>query len=293
MELYQPSTIRALLKAHGFSLTKSLGQNFLINRSVCPRMAKEANVQDSVVVEIGPGIGVLTAELARRARRVIALELDSRLLPVLSQTLAEFDNVQIVQADALRLNWRAFLQEVSPNEPVKICANLPYYITSPMLMTLLEGNLPIDSVTVMVQKEAAERICAPSGTRQAGAFSLAVSYYAAPKWLFYVSRGSFYPAPRVDSAVISLTLFRQPPVAADDPKLMFYLIKTAFSQRRKMLLNPLSDALGLSKQKLRGHLCAAGIPEKARPEELSLAQFAALSNRLGAETFSHKVSQSR
>ncbi len=125
MELYQPSTIRALLKEHGFSLTKSLGQNFLINRSVCPRMAKEANVQDSVVVEIGPGIGVLTAELARRARRVIALELDSRLLPVLSQTLAEFDNVQIVQADALRLNWRAFLQEVSPNEPVKICANLP------------------------------------------------------------------------------------------------------------------------------------------------------------------------
>lgn len=205
--------IRDLLARHGFRFSKALGQNFLVNPTVCPRMAEQGGAGPGVgVIEIGAGVGVLTAELARRADRVVCVEIDGRLLPVLAETLAGFQNVEIVNADVMKVDLRALIAEKLGGLRVVVCANLPYYITSPIVMGLLEQRLPIESVTVMVQKEAAQRLCALPGTREAGAVSCAVRYYSEPKVLFPVSRGSFLPSPDVDSAVIRLDIRREPPV---------------------------------------------------------------------------------
>lgn len=212
------SVVREVLSRHGFTFSKALGQNFLVNPSVCPQMAESCGADGQGVLEIGPGIGVLTAELARRARKVVALELDRRLLPVLSETLADFDNVEIVNEDVLKADLRAILKERFAGMEVSICANLPYYITSPVIMRLLEERLPFRSITVMVQKEAAERLCAPVGSREAGAVTVAVQYYAQAEKLFSVSRGSFLPAPNVDSAVIRLQIRQAPAVVLTDEK---------------------------------------------------------------------------
>lgn len=273
-------TIRELLSRHGFQFSKKLGQNFLINPSVCPRMAEACGVTpESGVLEIGPGIGVLTHELAKRARRVVAIELDDRLPPVLAETLAAHQNVEIVSGDVLKLDLPALLNEKFSGMKVAVCANLPYYITSPILMRLLESRLPITGITVMVQKEAAARLCAPPGTRECGAISLAVQYYAQPRTLFAVSRGSFLPAPHVDSAVIQLAIRPEPPCMVRDEALLFRVIRTAFNQRRKTLLNALGG-LGLSKEALSAALQQADISSAARAEQLTLQQFAALSNAL-------------
>lgn len=272
--------IRNLLERHGFHFSKKLGQNFLINPSVCPRMAEACGIDaEGGVLEIGPGIGVLTRELARQAGRVVAVELDDRLPPVLAETLANVDNVSFVWGDCMKLDLHALLQEKFGNRPVAVCANLPYYITSPIIMMLLESRLPVENITVMVQKEAAQRLCAAPGTREAGAVTLAVQYYAEAETLFGVSRGSFLPAPNVDSAVIRLTIRKEPPCSVKDEKLMFRLIRAGFNQRRKTLLNSLTGA-GFTKDALNAAFAAAAIPATARAEQLTLPEWAAIADGL-------------
>ena len=273
-------TIKELLSRHGFSFSKALGQNFLVNPSVCPRMAESSGAGPGVgVLEIGPGIGVLTQELCQLADKVVAVELDKRLLPVLGETLAEFDNIRIVNADVLKLDLNRLIAEEFDGLEVVVCANLPYYITSPVIMKLLEDRLPVKAITVMVQKEAAQRICAPVGSRESGAVTVSVNYYAEPELLFHVSAGSFMPAPKVDSAVMRLKVLQKPPVDCDAAA-FFRIVKAAFSQRRKVIANSLSAGLGISKADAAALLEQAGVAPNARAEQLSLQDFAAIANRL-------------
>ena len=276
-DLTQVGVIRDLLERHHFTFSKALGQNFLINPSVCPRIAREGGAKGRCVLEIGTGIGVLTAELARLAKKVIAVEIDERLFPVLEETLGEFSNIRLIPGDILKIPLSDILNKEAPGEKVAVCANLPYYITSPILMHLLESRLPISSITVMLQKEAAMRLCAKPGSREAGAISLACRYYAKPQRLFEVSRGSFYPAPKVDSVVIRLDVLDQPAVSVSDEQALFGLIRAAFSQRRKMLATPLSTYWNCSKEDCRNRLREVGISPSARAEELTLEEFACLS----------------
>lgn len=271
------STIRAVLEKNGFHFSKALGQNFLINPSVCPRMAALSGAADCAgAVEVGPGIGVLTWELSQVARKVVSIELDKRLLPVLDETLADCDNVKILNADVMKLDLRRMIEEEFPGGEVAVCANLPYYITSPVIMRLLEERLPVTSITVMVQKEAAERLCAHPGERACGAVSAAVWYYAEPEILFQVSRGSFMPAPNVDSAVIRLRIRRTSPVEVADEPFFFRVVRAAFAQRRKTAVNSIANTLGRSKQAVAAAFDAAGVPQNARAEALTLEDFAAL-----------------
>lgn len=271
------STIRAVLEKNGFHFSKALGQNFLINPSVCPRMAALSGAADCAgAVEVGPGIGVLTWELSKVAKKVVSIELDKRLLPVLDETLADCDNVKILNADVMKLDLRRMIEEEFPGGEVAVCANLPYYITSPVIMRLLEERLPVTSITVMVQKEAAERLCAHPGERACGAVSAAVWYYAEPEILFQVSRGSFMPAPNVDSAVIRLRIRRTPPVEVADEPFFFRVVRAAFAQRRKTAVNSIANTLGRSKQAVATAFDAAGVPQNARAEALTLEDFAAL-----------------
>ncbi len=275
--LTSPAVIKELLHRHGFHFSKALGQNFIINPGICPRMAEEGGAAPGVgALEIGPGIGVLTAELARRAEKVVAIELDDRLPPILAETLAEFKNVKIIEGDALKLDLKKIIAEEFPGMEVILAANLPYYITSPLVMRLLEERLPLQSLTVMVQKEAARRIIAPPGERECGAISAAVWYYSRPELLFGVSRGSFLPAPEVDSAVIRLNLRKEPPIPLPSEEDYFAVVKAAFAQRRKTVLNSLSASLGLSKEWVREMLGEAGIPENARAEQLQLEELGRL-----------------
>lgn len=272
------SVIRDVLSRHGFSFSKGLGQNFLINPTVCPRMAEMGNAKPGWgIIEIGAGVGVLTAELARRADKVVCIEIDSRLLPVLDETLAEFDNIKIVNEDVLKVDLHKLIEQEFAGMPVAVCANLPYYITSPIIMNLLEAHLPITSLTVMVQKEAAARLCAEPGSREVGAVSIAVRYYSEPKILFQVSRGSFLPAPEVDSTVIRLDVRDHPPVEVGSEEQFFKVVRAAFSQRRKTLPNTLSAGLGIPKAQAIEMLEKAGIPTNLRAEQLTLDQFALLS----------------
>ena len=272
------SVIRDVLSRHGFSFSKGLGQNFLINPTVCPRMAEMGNAKPGWgIIEIGAGVGVLTAELARRADKVVCIEIDSRLLPVLDETLAEFDNIKIVNEDVLKVDLHKLIEQEFAGMPVAVCANLPYYITSPIIMNLLEAHLPIASLTVMVQKEAAARLCAEPGSREVGAVSIAVRYYSDPKILFQVSRGSFLPAPDVDSTVIRLDVRDHPPVEVGSEEQFFKVVRAAFSQRRKTLPNTLSAGLGIPKAQAIEMLEKAGIPTNLRAEQLTLDQFVLLS----------------
>lgn len=275
------TVIRQVMEKHGFTFSKALGQNFIVNPSVCPRIAEEGGAAPGVgVIEIGAGIGVLTAELARRADKVVCIEIDSRLLPILAETLGEFQNVTIRNEDVMKADLPAIIAKEFPGMEVVVCANLPYYITSPILMSLLEQQLPIRSITVMVQREAARRICAPPGSRESGAISAAVRYYSEPRILFPVSRGSFLPAPEVDSSVIRLDVLSAPAVQVKSQETFFAVVRGAFSQRRKTILNTLSAALGLTKEELRPLLEAAGVSPGVRAEELTLPQFAAISDQL-------------
>ena len=274
-------TIKDILSRHGFTFSKSLGQNFLINPSVCPRMAELSGADEGVgVIEIGPGIGVLTNELCKLADKVVAIELDKRLLPVLEETLGEYDNLKVVNADVLETDLHKLIEDEFSGMEVVVCANLPYYITSPVLMKLLEDKLSISAITVMVQKEAAQRICAEVGSRQSGAVTVSVNYYAKPEMLFLVSAGSFMPAPKVDSAVIRLNVLDEPPVKVNDEKKFFSVIKAAFSQRRKVISNSLSSGLSLDKSKIADVLEKSGVPLNARAEKLSLQNFADIANNL-------------
>lgn len=280
------STIKQLLGDAGFTFKKSLGQNFLINPNVCPRMAEESccPYTDSGnkvgALEIGPGIGVLTVQLSALAEKVVAIELDERLKPVLNKTLSDCSNTEVIYADAMKLDLSSLITEKFSGMKVVVCANLPYYITSPLVMKLLEDRLPVESITVMVQKEAAERLCAKVGSRAAGAVTAAVAYYAEAEILFAVSAGSFMPPPKVDSSVIRLNVLKSPPVAVIDEAFFFSVIKAAFAQRRKTLVNSVSSSLNIPKEKIAEALIKTGLSTDIRAERLTLVQFAGLSDLL-------------
>ena len=330
MNLSSPSEIKALLQKNGFNFSKALGQNFLINPSVCPRMAEAAIPGPEYgVIEVGPGIGVLTVELAQRAQKVIAIELDERLYPILDETLADYPNAHVVPGDILEVDLHKLIADEftlrdeagdpvldesgAPRlMPLVLCANLPYYITSPVIMKLLSEDLPIENLTVMVQKEAADRLCADVGTRAAGAVTVAIQYYAEAEQLFFVSKGSFLPAPKVDSEVIRLTL-RQPGTSAgssassgssasassaensaagaansaagaantdrlskEDADRFFKMVQAGFSQRRKTIMNSFSAALGMNKADLGELLDSVDVPRTARIEQLTMDQLLAV-----------------
>lgn len=273
--------IKGVLQHHGFTFSKALGQNFIINPSVCPRIAEEGGARKGVgVLEVGAGIGVLTAELAKRADKVVCVELDTRLLPVLDETLGEFDNVKIINDDILKVDLHKILEEEFGDMPVVVCANLPYYITSPVIMLLLESRLNIESVTVMVQKEAAARLCADVGSRNSGAVTVAVSYYAEAHKLFDVSRNSFMPSPNVDSAVIRLDIRDGSPIEISDEKFFFRMVRAAFSQRRKTASNGISSGTGIPKQDVIAAIEAAGLPSTVRAESLTMDELGLLCEEL-------------
>lgn len=272
--------IKDILNKHGFTFSKKLGQNFLINPTVCPRIAEMGHAQKGYgILEIGPGIGVLTNELAKRADKVVAVEIDSRLIPVLSETLSEYNNVKVINADILELDLNKLIEDEFKGMKVAVCANLPYYITSPIIMTLLQSRLRITSITAMVQKEAGVRLCAPLGTREAGAVTVAVDYFSEAKILFDVSRGSFMPAPNVDSCVVRFDIREQTPKPCDE-EFFFRVVKGMFSQRRKTVLNCVSGSMGLDKALVERAIEEAGIKKTARPEELDMAQMLAFADCL-------------
>lgn len=275
------NTIKKVFEKHGFSFSKTLGQNFLINPSVCPKIAEMGNAKKGFgIIEIGTGIGVLTCELAKRAEKIVAIEIDERLMPVLKDTLSEYDNIKIINADVMKINLSEVIRDEFEGLDVAVCANLPYYITSPIIMMLLEERLPIKSITVMVQKEAATRLCAELGTRDVGAVSVAVRYFSTPKVLFNVSRGSFMPSPNVDSCVIRLDINENTPDGISDEKFFFKVVRGAFSQRRKTLANSVSSSLGIEKAKVFEAIKQVGLSENIRPEQLKMQDFVMVSEAL-------------
>ncbi len=282
MQLSDISYIKSLLQKHGFQFSKALGQNFIIDSSVCPKMAELAlgENKDFGVIEIGPGIGVLTRELSRCAKKVVAIELDSRLIPILKETLSDCENTEVIHGDAMKLDLAALIKEKFNGMKVAVCANLPYYITSPIIMGLLEAKLPLDNITVMVQKEAAERLCAAPGDRECGAVSAAVSFYSKPLILFGVGKDSFLPPPKVDSAVIMLKILETPPISPKSDAFFFKCVKAAFAQRRKTVANSVSATLHIEKAKVTEILEQCSISPLARAEALGLSELSILSDAL-------------
>lgn len=280
-ELTNLSYIKDLCTRYGFSLQKSYGQNFIVNGGICPKIAEYAEIDESYgVIEIGTGIGVLTKELCLRAKKVVAIEIDSKLLPLIDETLGEFSNLKVINEDVLKVDLNRLIAEEFSGLKVVVCANLPYYITSPIIMKLLEDKLKIENITVMVQKEAAQRICAGECSRDAGAISLAVAYYADAKVCFNVSPGSFFPPPKVTSSVIRLDVKKNPPVLPLKEENMFKLIRSSFTQRRKTLVNSVSATLSMPKHRIEDALLQLDMNIMIRPEQVSLVQFSALSDIL-------------
>ena len=281
MNLADFNTVEKLLTQAGFSFKKSLGQNFIVDPTVCPEMAAAALDENTGALEIGPGIGVLTAELARVAKKVVSIELDERLKPILKKTLAEFSNTEVVFGDAMKLDLKALIAEKFADcKRVVVCANLPYYITSPIIMGLLEAKLPLDSIVVMVQKEAGERLCAKVGSRESGAVTVAANYWADSEILFEVGRDSFMPPPKVDSVVIRLKIRENPPIKVNNEADFFKLVKACFAQRRKTLSNTVSNSLGISKDKIGEALSKLGLSPTVRSEQLTMEELANLCNEL-------------
>lgn len=272
MDLCDISTVKRILTRHGFTFSKALGQNFIIDPQVCPAMAESLCADGKTgVIEVGAGVGVLTKELCRVARKVVCIELDTRLLPVLDETLGDCDNLEIVNADIMKTDLHRLIEEKFGDcTCVKVCANLPYYITSPVIMTLLESELDIDEIVVMVQKEAGERLCAQVGTRQAGAVTVAVNYYAQSEILFDVPRDCFMPSPNVDSVVIRLKLRKEQAFDIKDKKRFFTVVKCAFAQRRKTALNSISNTMGISKERVSAVFNDLGIEQNIRAEKLTM-----------------------
>lgn len=279
-----PQNTIAVLQKYDFQFKKQFGQNFLVDLHVLGKILRAAEIgSEDVCLEIGPGIGSLTQLMGEAAKRVISVEIDNRLIPLLEENLAAYDNIEIVNSDFMELDLPSFFQEKAIDRPVKVVANLPYYITTPIIMGLFESGVPLDSITVMVQEEVAKRMQAKPGTKDYGALSLAVQYYAEPTIAAYVPQNCFIPRPGVGSAVIHLKRRRELPVETKDEKLMFKLIRAAFGQRRKTLVNSVSGSpeLTVSKDQILAALAKAGISEKIRGEALSLADFAKLADALG------------
>lgn len=282
MNLCDYNTVKRILAKHGFTFSKALGQNFLINPHVCPAMAESLCADKSTgVIEVGAGIGVLTKELCNVAGKVVCIELDKRLLPVLDETLGDCHNLEIVNDDIMKVDLHRLIADKFDNcSSVKVCANLPYYITSPVIMTLLESKLPIDEIVVMVQKEAGERLCAQVGSRLSGAVTVAVNYYAESEILFDVNRDSFMPSPKVDSVVIRLKIRKEPLFALTNEKRFFSVVRCAFSQRRKTALNSISNTMGIGKDKLTQIFNSNGIDLNARAEKLTMEDFKVISENI-------------
>lgn len=274
------NTIEVLQK-YDFVFQKKFGQNFLIDSHVLDKIVSAAGItKDDFVLEIGPGIGTMTQYLAASARKVFAVEIDKALIPILEDTLKEFDNVQVINQDILKVDIKKLAEEHNDGKPIKVVANLPYYITTPIIMGLFESQVPIDSITVMVQKEVADRMKVGPGTKDYGALSLAVQYYAEPYIVANVPPNCFMPRPKVGSAVIRLERYEKPPVQVKDEKLMFRLIRASFNQRRKTLVNGLknSQELSFDKETIEKAILACGLPLTIRGEALTLEQFAQLAN---------------
>lgn len=281
MNLTNIGTVKDILSRHGFNFSKGLGQNFIINPDICPKIAEMGNAAEGYgILEIGTGIGVLTKELALRADKVSAVEIDTRLMPVLQETLSEFNNIKIYNEDVMKADLFKIISEDFSGLRAAVCANLPYYITSPVIMLLLESRLPIDSITVMVQKEAAQRLCAKVGSREAGAITVGVNYYGTVKQLFGVSRGSFIPSPNVDSAVIRIDLDKKTGLSQEEEKFFFRMVKAGFSQRRKTLANSVSSIMGFAKNDVYSVLSEIGISESVRIEALAMDELINLARRL-------------
>ena len=282
MDLCNLSVIKSLMSEAGITFRKDYGQNFLINRIIPEEIAERCTDNPhSMILEIGPGIGCLTQELAMRYDRVVAVEIDKGLIPVLGKTLSEYDNITVINNDVMKIDVAALVEEYSEGRPVSVCANLPYYITTPILMHLLESGVKFDSITVMVQNEVATRLIAPPGNSEYGAITAVLNYYGRVNRLFKVSAGSFIPAPKVDSAVIRIDLYKESPFEIKDEKLFRSLIKAAFEMRRKTLMNAVSAKLPhVEKSKLAEALISIGHPENVRGERLSVEDFAKLSNIL-------------
>lgn len=282
-ELSNFKNTQEIIKKHNFSIQKKYGQNFLIDEHVLNKIIAAAELtEDDYVIEIGPGIGTMTERMAPECRHVTAIEIDKELIPILSETLSGFNNVDIINEDVLKVDLNKLIAERNDNKPVKVVANLPYYITTPIIMSLLENKIPIDTITVMVQKEVADRMMVGPGTKDYGALSLAVQYYAKPYIVANVPMNCFIPRPNVASAVIRLTCHKEPPVTVKDEKLMFNLIRASFNQRRKTLINGISNFSGLSytKEQVAMALNSIGLSENIRGEALDLEKFAKLSDAL-------------
>ena len=282
--LGNPKNTIDIIQKYEFMLQKKIGQNFLIDTHVLEKIITSAGVtKEDCVLEIGPGIGTMTQYLAENARQVVAVEIDKNLIPILGETLAEYDNVTIINEDILKVDIKAIADQYNDGRPIKVVANLPYYITTPIIMGLFESGVPIDNITVMVQKEVADRMQEGPGSKDYGALSLAVQYYAEPEIVAIVPPNCFIPRPNVGSAVIRLTRHKEMPVQVKDEKMMFRIIRASFNQRRKTLQNGLNNSpdLPYSKEKVAAAIERMGLPATVRGEALSLAQFAELSDILG------------
>lgn len=280
-ELTSPAVVKELMAKHNLSFHKGLGQNFLIDADVLEDIVRFSGIdQETGVIEIGPGIGVLTRELSHHAAKVVSIELDDRLFPLLSETLAGCENVEVIHQDALKVDYEKLISEEFPGMPVRLAANLPYYITTPILMKLLEARLPLESITVLVQKEVAERMAAAPGGKTYGALSVAVQYYTEPERVLTVPPHCFMPPPKVHSEVIRLKIRKEPAVTVKDEAQFFKVVRAAFGQRRKTLINALSNSgmFQMSREALRTLFETLGLQEDIRGERLSLVQFAQLSD---------------
>ena len=277
MELTDIRVIKDIVRDFGFSFSKGLGQNFLLDKNVLEDIVDAADVSEGVI-EVGPGFGVLTRELAKNSKKVISIELDSRLFPVLDYTLEEFDNVKIIEGDVLKINLKDVINEEFSGEKISVAANLPYYITTPIITMLLEGKYPIKRIVVMVQKEVALRLAADAGSKDYGAISVLTRYYTNPRIVTVVPADSFYPAPKGDSAVVCLEVLDKPNVDVKDEKMFFKVVKGAFSQRRKTLLNCLSSSFGLDKETTAEKIRNCGIEPGIRGEKLGIEEFARLAD---------------
>ena len=280
--LGSPSATKEIINKYSFAFQKKFGQNFLIDSNILESIVSAADItKDDFVLEIGPGIGTMTQYLCEAARQVVAVEIDKMLIPILKDTLSEYDNVEVINQDVLNLDIKALAQEKNNGKPIKVVANLPYYITTPIIMGLFESKVPIESITIMVQKEVADRMQTGPGSKDYGALSLAVQYYADAKVQLNVSASCFMPRPNVDSAVIKLTAHEKPVVDVDET-LMFKVIRASFNQRRKTLVNGLknSSELDYTKEEIVQAIKAIGKEENIRGEKLTLEEFAALSNSL-------------
>ncbi len=276
-----PQNTIAVLQKYNFVFQKKFGQNFLIDSHVLEKIVDAAQITDEdCVLEIGPGIGTMTQYLAESAREVVAVEIDRALIPILQDTLSAYDNVTVLNEDIMKVDVGRIIRERNQGRPIKVVANLPYYITTPIVMSLLENHVPVQSITIMVQKEVADRMQVGPGTKDYGALSLAVQYYALPEVVAHVPANCFMPRPNVDSTVIRLTRYQKPPVEAQDEKHLFALIRASFNQRRKTLANGLANGLGISREQVAAALEEMGLSATVRGEALTLEQFADLSNLL-------------